>query len=564
MPVSIRAISGTTLPVSLTTASTVHVAPLTTASTIHIAPLSTASTIHVAPLTTASSIHASVSGSTVSISPLTTASTIHANVSGSSITVSVTTASSLHADTELPAAAALADDAANPTAPAVAAMLHVWDGAGWDRAVGSTAVGIGVYLQSPITTASTISVSGSTVSVSPLTTASTIHAIVSGSTVSVSGSTISVSPLTTASTIHVAAAQSGTWSLTTATTINVVITAGGGTGGTASVDESTFALAGGSGTPIMGIVSGTDVVSTGVAVVRLTTTRAMAVSLFDAAGDAVAVGGGTQYVIGTTGSTGNTGTVALGYRKDTAATLVGTTGDLTAPIFDDSGRLWVNVGTASITTASTIHAQVAGTVTITTASTIHAQVNALTTASTIHAQVAGTVTVNALTTASTVHAQVAGTVTVNALTTASTIHAVVSGSTVSVTGSTIHAISIAHTAGGSAIFNKLGTTVYESTTVKTSSGQVYGISGYNNTLNPIFVKLYNTTAAPTTALTALWRGIIPATTVVGAAGFVEDFSCPVLFSTGIGIKITGGSLTDGDTAVAATTASLYTVNLRYQ
>jgi hypothetical protein len=41
-------------------------------------------------------------------------------------------------DTELPTAAALADNAANPTAPAVGAFAMVWDGTTWDRAPGTT------------------------------------------------------------------------------------------------------------------------------------------------------------------------------------------------------------------------------------------------------------------------------------------------------------------------------------------------------------------------------------------------------------------------------------------
>jgi hypothetical protein len=45
-------------------------------------------------------------------------------------------AGGLLVDTELPAAAALADNFANPTAPAVGAFLMLWDGAAWDRASG--------------------------------------------------------------------------------------------------------------------------------------------------------------------------------------------------------------------------------------------------------------------------------------------------------------------------------------------------------------------------------------------------------------------------------------------
>lgn len=49
-------------------------------------------------------------------------------------------------DTELPAAAALGDNTANPTAPAVGAFGHVWDGSTWDRTPGTAADGVTVNL----------------------------------------------------------------------------------------------------------------------------------------------------------------------------------------------------------------------------------------------------------------------------------------------------------------------------------------------------------------------------------------------------------------------------------
>jgi hypothetical protein len=51
-------------------------------------------------------------------------------------------------DTELPAAAALTDDFANPTAPGVGAFLMLWDSATWDRAPGTSADGLLVNLGS--------------------------------------------------------------------------------------------------------------------------------------------------------------------------------------------------------------------------------------------------------------------------------------------------------------------------------------------------------------------------------------------------------------------------------
>lgn len=50
-------------------------------------------------------------------------------------------------DTELPAAAALADNTANPTVPGVGSFGHVWDGATWDRAPGNSSSGTFVQAQ---------------------------------------------------------------------------------------------------------------------------------------------------------------------------------------------------------------------------------------------------------------------------------------------------------------------------------------------------------------------------------------------------------------------------------
>lgn len=49
-------------------------------------------------------------------------------------------------DTELPAAAALGDNTANPTVPGVGSFPHLWDGAAWDRAPGTSADGLLVNL----------------------------------------------------------------------------------------------------------------------------------------------------------------------------------------------------------------------------------------------------------------------------------------------------------------------------------------------------------------------------------------------------------------------------------
>src|SRR6185503_2877912 len=58
----------------------------------------------------------------------------------------VTITGTVTVDTELPAAAALTDNFANPTCPAVGAFLMVWDSATWDRAPGTAVDGLLVNL----------------------------------------------------------------------------------------------------------------------------------------------------------------------------------------------------------------------------------------------------------------------------------------------------------------------------------------------------------------------------------------------------------------------------------
>lgn len=65
---------------------------------------------------------------------------------GGSLTVDGSVSITGSVDTELPNAAALADNTANPTAPAVGAFGHVWDGSTWDRAPGTSTDGTLVNL----------------------------------------------------------------------------------------------------------------------------------------------------------------------------------------------------------------------------------------------------------------------------------------------------------------------------------------------------------------------------------------------------------------------------------
>jgi len=52
-------------------------------------------------------------------------------------------------------------------------------------------------------------------------------------------------------------------------------------------------------------------------------------------------------------ASGDKGFIVLGVRSDTASTLASANGDYTLPIYDASGRLWVNVGN-TVTTTTTV------------------------------------------------------------------------------------------------------------------------------------------------------------------------------------------------------------------
>jgi hypothetical protein len=74
--------------------------------------------------------------------------------------VTSTIANTVTIDSELPAAAALADDTANPTVPGVGAFAHVYDGSTWDRLRGTAADGVLVNLGSnnDVTVSNTVAV----------------------------------------------------------------------------------------------------------------------------------------------------------------------------------------------------------------------------------------------------------------------------------------------------------------------------------------------------------------------------------------------------------------------
>jgi len=86
---------------------------------------------------------------------------------GGALTVDGTVSVSGAVDTELPAAAALADGVANPTVPTVGAFASVFNGTTWDRVRGDT-LGVNVSRAAAAATAATSTVPGSASSVTLL------------------------------------------------------------------------------------------------------------------------------------------------------------------------------------------------------------------------------------------------------------------------------------------------------------------------------------------------------------------------------------------------------------
>jgi hypothetical protein len=135
--------------------------------------------------------------------------------------------------------------------------------------------------------------------------------------------------------------------------MRVSIVAGAGSGGTAAADDADFTAGTTQGTPGMGVYESTptSVTDGDLGTFGITPKRSLKVTLYDAAGSEVSVGGGTQYDEDTASADAQKLTMAGVTRADTAATQVNTDGDRSTLIVDASGRLHVNVGN-SVTVAT--------------------------------------------------------------------------------------------------------------------------------------------------------------------------------------------------------------------
>lgn len=104
------------------------------------------------------------------------------------------------------------------------------------------------------------------------------------------------------------------------------------------------------------------------------------------------------------------------------------------------------------------------------------------------------------------------------------------------------------TTGGVTPFTLISAATTNATSVKASAGTVYGIQASNTGAAVAFLKLYNSTAAPTVGTSvAVKTLIIPA----GGGIIVPVTDIGIAFGTGIALAITGAAATADTTAVAA-------------
>lgn len=137
------------------------------------------------------------------------------------------------------------------------------------------------------------------------------------------------------------------------------------------------------------------------------------------------------------------------------------------------------------------------------------------------------------------------------------------GTTDSVTvkaGSSISNVPI--TTGGLSSFTLEPAASDNHTVIKNGAGQVYHINAFNNSGTINYYRLYDAGTGfngCNSATNLKWEGHIPANT--SDAGFVEDISQGVSFSTGISICVTSGY---GQTNTANATASAISLNVGYK
>lgn len=253
---------------------------------------------------------------------------------GGSLTVDGTVAISGAIDTELPAAAALADNAANPTAPAVGAFNMGWDGTNWDRIRAPGGLVEVADGGGSLTVDGTVAISAVTPGVAATSLGKAEDAVHTTGDVGVMA-------LAVRNDAGTAFAADGDYVPLSVDSSGALRTAGGA-GGT-QYDEDTAHVSGDKLTMAGAVQQTADAALAADgdrAVLQVDSTGYLKVNV-KAGGS-----GGTQYAEDTASAAADLLTMAGVVRKDAAATLVDTDGDRSQMQVDATGYLWTRIGPA--------------------------------------------------------------------------------------------------------------------------------------------------------------------------------------------------------------------------
>lgn len=285
-------------------------------------------------------------------------------------------------------------------------------------------------------------------------------------------------------------------------------------------------------------------------------------------------GGGTQYQEDVAHASGDTGTLALAVRRDTAAVGSGTDGDYSTLNVDASGRLHVNVGAlpASTNTIEIVgdvaaDAAVAGNPVLVGYRASTATPTAMSgDGDSVHAWadrngatvVTGRLVDDSAFTPGTDRVVAVG-YTADEASTDSVDEGDIGAARMTLDRKQISA-NYAHTAGGWTPHRLISAATTNATSLKASAGQVGSIICSNVNAAMRYLKLYNLATAPTVG-TSTPVHVIPIPGNTAGAGCVVNFGAGLEFTTGIAYALTTG-ITDADTGAVA--ASEITVSIAYK
>lgn len=97
----------------------------------------------------------------------------------------------------------------------------------------------------------------------------------------------------------------------------------------------------------------------------------------------------------------------------------------------------------------------------------------------------------------------------------------------------------------------LSTNTVISSVVKNAAGTLTGLEWFKIAAGRVFVRLYNQTTTPASTDTPVMRFVVPGSTAGDAGGFTRVFLNGVIFTVGIGVRVTAAVADNDTTALAA-------------